>query len=327
MTNGARRWGVGGTPPPADAGLAGPASRCTADLARPSTTSRVEPSNRGREMAPPPSAPGRSRCIGHHPPATSPPPSRPRRLILHLPVPLRAALEPDQDPRVAGDHHVKHIVRAHHRVRVVAATGDRLDLGQVDQAIRQHAVGDVDRHDPADDDVDAAHRRVAGQAQGGVVLALELDRAGLDQGAVDAPGRLLVEAGVRELVHGGRDPFGGGVDGLAEVPGRHVPAELARGLGVDGAVLAPRAGVLVGREHDVGRIEGQVVELRVGGQVVDGGVLGAGRDPADGARHDASLEAVGRGSLGWEVEPSGRRGLGVTLNGSRGSPWAVLPGS
>jgi hypothetical protein len=45
---------------------------------------------------------------------------------------------------------------------------------------------------------------------------------------------------------------------------------------------------LVGAEHDVGRVEGQVVELGVGRQV---GCTrgGKGGDPADGAGEDACL--------------------------------------
>lgn len=56
------------------------------------------------------------------------------------------------------------------------------------------------------------------------------------------------------------------------------------------------AGRLVRAEHDVGWVEGQVVELRVGCQVGGACSGGHGGDPANGTGDDAGLRA---GELEW----------------------------
>ncbi len=82
-----------------------------------------------------------------------------------------------------------------------------------------------------------------------------------------------------------------------------------------GAVLGWGDG-LVGGEHYVGRVEGEVVELREGGEVVDGGLAGEGGgdggDPTDGARDDAGFEGVVREvvvGFAWFVEHGGGGGV------------------
>jgi hypothetical protein len=46
-----------------------------------------------------------------------------------------------------------------------------------------------------------------------------------------------------------------------------LPAEDSRGFGVADGVLLGGARVLVGGEHDVGGVEGQIVELGIWGEV------------------------------------------------------------
>jgi hypothetical protein len=127
-----------------------------------------------------------------------------------------------------------------------------------------------------------------------VVLALEADGAVGHHGAVDEGGRGFGEVGGGEFVERVRAEGGGEVDGFAEGVGGEVPGEDAGGLGVCYGVsggfvmridelnsreleqffvcksgmlvkdlLAFPVVVLVGGEHHVGRVEGEVVELRV----------------------------------------------------------------
>lgn len=67
------------------------------------------------------------------------------------------------------------------------------------------------------------------------------------------------------LIHLGRNLFRRRVHGVFERVRGEVPAEDAGGFDVDDCVFLRGGGRLVRAEHDVGRVEGQVVELRVGG--------------------------------------------------------------
>lgn len=57
------------------------------------------------------------------------------------------------------------------------------------------------------------------------------------------------------------DLLRGDVHGVAEIPGADIPGEGTRGFGVDDGVFALVGVGLVGGEHHIGRVEGQVVEL------------------------------------------------------------------
>lgn len=153
----------------------------------------------------------------------------------------------------------------------------------------------MDPNYPPDHNVHAPHRRIPRQTQLGVVFALESYRAALDHGhsRLETRRPRLLQARDLELVDAVGESFGGGVDGLAELVGGELPAKDAGGLGVEDGVFVSGWREVVGGEHDVGRVEGEVVELGEGGQV-DGWACrgrggGDGADPTDGPGDDACL--------------------------------------
>lgn len=205
---------------------------------------------------------------------------------------------PIKSRSVTGNDHLKGLIDD--GVLEIAQPGDGLGLARVDLAVREHALVNVHADDAADDHVDGAHGRVAGEADGLDVLALEADGAGGDHGdlGLEVLGPRLGQAGAVELVDVSGHAFGGDVDGLAQVVRGQLPAEDARGLGVVDRVLAGALKRLVAAEHDQRRVEAQVVELAIGRQVV----LPAGRhgrDPSYRPRYHARLYLASVSGNGW----------------------------
>lgn len=225
---------------------------------------------------------------------------------------------PVESSSVAGNDHLKGLIDD--GVLEIAQPGDGLGLARVDLAVGEHALVNVHADDAADDHIDGAHGRVAGEADGLDVLALEADGAGGDHGdlGLEAPGPRLGQAGAVELVDVGGHALGGDVDGLAQVVRGQLPAEDARGLGVVDRVLARALQRLVAAEHDQRRVEAQVVELAIGRQVV----LPAGRhgrDPSYRPRHHARLYVESVSGNGW-LHVCANRAQGAHLEGIVGKP-------
>lgn len=133
----------------------------------------------------------------------------------------------------------------------------------------------MDPHHLCNHHIDAAQRRLPRQADRHVVAAVEVDGAVLDARTGREDGRVfLVDAGDLKLVDRGRQVHGALVDGVAQVPGREVPDEEARLLRVGGGVFRLALVRVVGAEHDVRRVEVEVVELREWREVVHAGCEG-----------------------------------------------------
>ncbi len=80
--------------------------------------------------------------------------------------------------------------------------------------------------------------------------------------------------------------FGCFVDGFAQWIGGQLPAEDSGGFSVADGVLLGGVRVLIGGEHDVWGVEGEIVELRIWGEVGGRGgkAVGAGGAAAGGRR-------------------------------------------
>lgn len=176
-------------------------------------------------------------------------------------VVLDAPFQPIESGGIPGDDHTEGIRR--HDVFVVAAPRDGLGLVDVDPAVGQHALVDVDADDFPYDDVDGPHGRVPWEPQGGVVLALEPHGGVRDHGyrGLEDAGPRLGQAGPLELVHSVREVLCRLVDGLPQRVGGELPTKHPGSLGVADRVLLGRPRVLVRREHDVRGVECQIVEL------------------------------------------------------------------
>lgn len=84
-------------------------------------------------------------------------------------------------------------------------------------------------------------------------------------------------------------------------------------------------GVPVGAEHDVGWVEGEIVELGVGSEIGDS-TRGYGADPADRARDNASFEWIVWQAMislagfvehvGCKLRPSGSHSCACVVNKS-----------
>ncbi len=174
---------------------------------------------------------------------------------------------------------------------VIAEAGERPQAGDIDFAVADGGVVDMDGDDPAEHDVDAAHGAVSWQAGGLQVFAFEMDG-----GVFDAFGRDELRGDFRqarafEFIDAQRQFFRGDIDGLAQRVGGHVPDEFPARLGVDDAVLAPAGGILIGGKHDDGRIEPDILKLAIRRKII--GPIGAdGGNPPNRPRHDAGFERV-----------------------------------
>ena len=169
----------------------------------------------------------------------------------------------------------------------VAETGDRPDARHVDVAVDNHGIVDVDVDHLADDEgIDRLLPVRADELDGAVVDAFERDRRAFDPRRLHHPGRHHPEPGEVGLA----DVLGmiaaGDVHLAAQLPGREIEHELARGLRVALRVLAGAAG-----EHDEGRPGRNDVEEAVGRQIDDAS-RADGRDPADRPRHDQASPGI-----------------------------------
>ena len=172
----------------------------------------------------------------------------------------------------------------------IAHAGQRPDLLHVDLPVGQDdLVRDVDADDLADDDVHGAALAVPGQDDGLHIFTFQVD------GAVRHPAGLhqlafgLGEARLFKFVHFRREGGGGDVHGLPEGVGHDVVDEFAGLLDVHGGVLPLARGAAVDGHQHIGRVEGQVGELAVRGQIVH--PVGAdGAQPADHPGDRAGFE-------------------------------------
>src|SRR6185437_15501726 len=89
---------------------------------------------------------------------------------------------------------------------------------------------------------------------------------------------------------------GGGVDLMAQFPGRHVPDEFAGGFRVDDGIFAVSRRALIRRKHDDGWIERDVLKLAERRKIVDALRTGGG-NPSDGAGNDAGFKTIERKSV------------------------------
>lgn len=104
------------------------------------------------------------------------------------------------------------------------------------------------------------------------------------------------------------------------------PTELLCSLNVDDVVLAGTVFLQVGGEHDVGRVESCVHELRVRCKVARVAILVERRDPATVWYKGSARKGVFTRSEGQRRAHIGR-GTTVDLNGSLAMPCGVTPGS
>ena len=127
-------------------------------------------------------------------------------------------------------------------------------------------------HHSPDHHVHTPHRCIPRQGQLRVVLTLEPHGAGFHHRHPRLEGLRphFLQPSDFELVDVRCNEGCACVDGFAELVGRELPAEDARGLGVEDAVFVAGRREVVGGEHYVGRVEGQVIELGEGGEIGDG---------------------------------------------------------
>ena len=172
----------------------------------------------------------------------------------------------------------------------VAHAGQGADLLHVDLPVGQDdLVGDVDAHHLADDDIHGAALAVPRQDDGLHVFAFQVDGAFRHPAGLYQLAFRLGQPRLFKFVHLRGEGGGGDVHGLPQGIGHDVVDEFPGLLDVHGGVLPLAARAPVDGHQHVGRVEGQVGELAVGGQVIH--PVGAdGAQPADHPGHRAGFE-------------------------------------